>query len=617
MMSLDSSNELQKQFKQFWEFAETQATPLLRVQPIWEYWWKKNTRQREEIKRIVASMSENEQESFVKWVEDWIGPRFPWRNEQCGRLVNEHPRREAGRLVLVQLAQIPLFESWACLKPYRLENLKGINAIILQSKDGGQSDDVKPLIVLLIPKEAGDPNYAKPNMNVSDVALLAMEKSRNAALSLLSGVGLLLLLMLWGLLGRKPRRWWILHGIGWTVVASIFSFLLISPAAFVVDAILVPMLWTLVAVTGLLVLYGFWSNFREVLLAWKWTRLLRQSQLCLLVGGAQTKNHIEVDGPSFGVALCLSILLALHEECPATAEGSWLWWQIFEQLVKRLLDLVATGEVTNRGWLKPVGRMEHKIEALCDQIEHKTEASCDQSAITVFTPVQKEVPRTRVVQRPNTAMSLSTCVGQAAGVSELRLHRCYHIAHVLLAMGGLINAFAATRNIVVALLLVVIAVASPDIFWLLYPPPDPEWVFGKCGFGNLPEPDHSGDLLRLYFETDHPTHFGVYFNSRYWANREKQLDRAKEPHYGDAMIELVKLDDSQDSHYDGEIQLIRYRKFLFRPLPPVIIEQILLWHCLKKRWEAQNSESGELPRPYSKGFETLPPSHSRIDKGGI
>jgi hypothetical protein len=177
------------------------------------------------------------------------------------------------------------------------------------------------------------------------------------------------------------------------------------------------------------------------------------------------------------------------------------------------------------------------------------------------------------------------------------------MAHVLLVVGGLVNAFAATRNIIVALLLVVIAVASPDIFWLLHPPPDPEWIFERCGFGNIPEPGPSDDRLILSFKTDYSTHFGARLNSHYWANREKRLYRDPEnPHTGRVTLELFKLNHPQvDSPYDGEIQLIRYRKFLFRPLRPVIIDQFSLWYCLNEGWKAR--------KPYSKGFETLPPSH--------
>lgn len=549
-------------------------------------WWEKKLppRQRQEIEQLATGMSRAEQETFVKWVEDWIREPFQQRGFQP---------LGVGRVVLVQLAQIPLFQSWEPLKPYRLENLKGVNALILQSENLGQCDDVKPWIVMLIPKEGNAPTYAWLNVNVSDAPL---EKAWSAVLSLLTGMGLLLLLGLWAMFGRKPHRWWMLLRSGWVVVGSIL-FLLLIPFPFV-DALLVPMLWILVVVTGFLVLYGVWSKLREALCAWKWARLLRQSQLYVLVGGVQVWEPVE--GPSFGGALCLSILLALHEECPATVERSWLWWQILEELVKRLPNWAITEEVTAWGWVKPVRRLKHKIEACLDH-----------PGITdLITPVQDEA-RPRVVQRTQPAISPSNSVGQAAGVSELQLHRCWHIAQVLIVMGGLVNASATARNIVLTLFLAVIVVASPHICWILHPSPNPEWIFERCGFGHIPTPGPFDDRLILVFKTGSPTRFGVILNSLYWANRENRLYTDPEnPHFGRVELELVKLEQPPvDDPYNGQLQVIRYRKFLFRSLPPVIIEHLTLWHCLKTGWDTRPSENIAVPRPYAQGFETLPPFH--------
>jgi hypothetical protein len=566
-MSLSQLDRLQQRFTQFWGFAEREAAerqttlkPLAHVKENWEDWWDSElaSAERAELQQLMGVIGRNEaaQQSFVDWVAEWIAERYQ--------------RRGAGRWALAQLTQLPLFQLWKCLIPYRPENLCGPNAIILRQPRGGSKEDIQPLALFVIPKEATDHLYHLVNLETNHAP---RRDAWEATLSLLNGFAFWALLLSWGLWGCKPRRPRIrtLQWIGWTLTPGILLFLFFTApfAYFADDQVLTLILGALVIIPSLLLMYALGASVREGLGAWRsgkiWAEMLRQSHLCLLIGGAGARQPLQVKGPSFGVELCLGILLALHEEAPVTVQQSWLWRRFFDQLNQKLPGWNGTGEVTASGFIKQVNRLDDKIAA-----------SLDHPDITdMILPAQDEAhPRT--VRRSGPELSTANCIGQAAGASELRLHRCRHLVKVILTMGNLVNRWSIFGFIVKLALVVLLGFAMTDIISLLRPPSlQPEWVEEaqrNKGYRCYFSPDGRPEELRLDFRASEPDAFLIVVTSEYYRNRAVELDTNKKEGL-DSVVAHVPLEEHPAAvgPARGEIEVRYIRKFLGRRLPDGVI----------------------------------------------
>jgi hypothetical protein len=493
-------------------------------------------------------------------------------------------RRGEARLALIQVAQIPLFRFWQCLESYRLEVFQGAYAIILPPEGSRNKSGRKELLsVFAIPKEATTPAFYPVNLSTSDAPL---RDARNAALSIFCGFALGVFLLCWVFMGRKRHRlrFSLLLCISWALMMGILLFLgFASPFDYPqYDRVLVPSLWALVIAPLVLALYAIAVDVSVSLRAWcqghEWGKLLRESDLYLLIGSPDKQGYLKVEGPSFGVSLCLSILLGVQIQKPVNEKQSWLWWLLFDQMAKNLKKWGCTGEVTAAGWIKPVDRIRDKFEA----------ALVDTSLNNIITPFQGEARR-RVVKevcrdmakRSRFSASLHVEAWQAACARRLRLRRCFHLAQVLMAVGGLKDSRAVAANALLAGLLLVGVATFPANYEHICPPPLPDQVVEKFWTGHDIKSD--GDRLNVYIKTDYPADFLVLLNSRYWVNRQAQFYKDPEnPELCVAVIKLDKLDNPLvNDSLDAEILIVRPRQlnfglikswvFQFRELPFDII----------------------------------------------
>lgn len=533
--------ELLTWFRQFWEFSEQASRnqelasrPLLRVRENWDYWWQARLSE-EERERITELASLAEREDFVAGIETLIRGKYRLRG--------------AVNLVFWSLARIPLLHK---LVSSRHADMKGANAIILQDSGKGCPGDIKPLFVMSIPREANSPRYELLNLDLDNAAL---EKVWDATLSLLSGTGLSGLLLLRGLSGWKPRRPMVRFPLLiFRVMAGLILLVLLFAAPLAEDY-LVLALQALVVAISVLLLDALVGNIREIYRAQKWADLLKESQLCVLAGNLEEDVPV-VEGSSFGVALCLSILLALEAENPADPEKSWLWGRFFTQLKEASPSWDFTGSIRGSGWLKRVRRLPDKVDASCLHF----------SINDMVTPVQ-ETFRPFRVSRFEKSVNCVAGAGQAADASELRVHHYWHFVQVILKVGNFVNGWSILGNILLLSLVLTVCAALPDICQNIFPSPRLELKeVRKTG---LPD---EGILLELYFTTQSPEAFFVDMKSDYYCNRRLKLERSesKGPDYAVARIYLVKCQLPR-SLPGGEIEIHLTRRLLWRRLPDKIV----------------------------------------------
>jgi hypothetical protein len=516
------SKELQERFKEFWEYAEKATskgsltpTPLLRVPQNWELWVALRTcTEQKRLEQLVRNLTVMEQREFMEWLDGFMSP-------------------EKARLVKSHLSQMPWFDSWDCLKPYHPEAI-GINAIILENPHGGAASDIKPLAVMLIPKEIkGD--YALLNLKMESAWL---KEIREATLSLVSGAGRMLLLLSCCLFGWKQRHSFLRVSliILRFIVGVILYVLLFAPPQS--EDSLRLMLSALVAVTSVLILEAIYSNWREARQTGKWATLLSEHQLVVMPGGGVPGTTLLVDGPSFGIALSLSILWALHREVPVNGE-SWLWGHFFARLEEKRDEVCFTGGVQNWGRIHNISRLEDKIAA----------ASAHSKIKELIIPAQKH------------------------STSEVRIHRCRHLAQVILNIGRGIRIWRFWGNAALLLILFTYIFALPDIYRVLVGPPKLDLRRTQKLFGPTNKENPEGETrLELEFITDDPNAFFVDLDSQYYCNRRVALEisKSKGIRYAIAPISLVKYSSSGDAA-EGEIRVRWSRQLLFRQLPDRVV----------------------------------------------
>jgi len=615
----EEENSLIGEFKSFWKWAKKEEPQnlLSRLGEHWVKWWSGQLFPSEWERIQELGEDPNAQKEFIKWVCQWA---------------KQLPRhRQAGNWFLASLARTPPFDGWSSLNRYRtLENLPANNAVILGKERGGGKEDIRRLVTVLVPKLApGDLDCHIPGVMLLDdrdqpekSARVTPQRALESVFNMLKGSGLWRLMIRWLVFGRKPGReganWFLkalkygkrfslspdysvgLHtgerrllkyvgqltvSVGWIVVIGILLFFLSTPGeTFADNTIIVPWAYRLIWVSLALVLWSCVSAIREVIKAWRqgrrWARLLQESQVCALVSEPPAAP---VEGPSFGVVLSLSILQALDEADPVTDKQSRFWRSLLDQLKLSASTWAITGEA-HGDKVGAVNRLKDKYQAALDHQGIAVLATPDQKEAASLLPVTKRklnVEREIADLPPESERKRSVglapaFVAQAAGVSELRLRPYGRIAKLCMDIGRFNAALPVGRfnintaivmNAIHTLLLVVAVTVWSDIRRLEYSPRDPvlSGALAKSG------------TLQLVIKTNAPTLFAASFTSDYWANRPvKQFGST-----GHADIELERLKNPRvNKLFDGSVELIRLRQFLWRELPPTRMAKVPLGYLI-------------------------------------
>lgn len=558
-MTSNLSDDLSRWFIQYWEFSEREADqnpelpkPFVGVLRYWPDWWDDLAiHQQLEIERLADALSRDKtgQESFANWLRVWLDGR----GNGAGSF----------RVVLAQLAQSSLLRTWQTLDPFRL----GANAHFLHEVKGRSSiDDVKPLIVVAAHEDTeSDEPYYPINLEITEgLAKLALRETFKASLSAFQGSVFRTFLVCWIAFGRKnpdsPLRRalqiaWGFSTLGWVVVASLLVFVPTTElfGYFPDDDLLIPGLLALVLLPLMALLYAAAANAREALLAWSqghvWARRLRQSRLYLLDGNQKTKKSLVVVGPSFGLMLCLSNLLALRAADPGE-QSSWLWRELFAGLTKKLPHMSGTGEITQRGVNKRVERFKDKWEA----------SRVHPMITEMLAPFQKET-LLHWGSRPKPAMASATGEGHASGSSTIKLRHCGHLSLAMLTGGNLVNFKSVIGSLLVLSVSVVAYIASPDVKAIAFPS-TPELLGYQV---IIPDPEFHPDERSwlLTFRADQPDEFEVY--DLYHHRTGRLRPSPKSPEYSVMLIALGNDDLTQPAAVT--IELRQHRSLLGVSLP--------------------------------------------------
>jgi hypothetical protein len=523
--------------------------PLHGIGSHWDEWYRHEASEndREAIKN--TGRTESTQRQFIAWLF------LHWARE-----ANWPGNRLTPRFVVGQLAQLPPFNQWPAFKEYRTSyGLGGVSAVVLAEGSLGEPGDVRQLEAIALPDELGGtaPKVVPEGFHADSPQL---DIPRRAAISLLSGKGLLIFLALWVAGGRRPYPRWLstVLALGWMGVIGLIIYLLVGPDP---DERLFWFVSMLVTLWLGLVSIGFAVVVSQCFRAWRagknWSTRLEQSELRLRMPGGLT-----LKGSSAGLPICLNALLSVYRVNPPAARPSWLWHRFFRKLHCGAEAWAATGTVMPNAVLQPVV-LEPKIRACLQQdgIRH------------ILTPRQRD-GRRRVINRVADALTsirrqnvLATPVlttgqlGFAAEKPSLRSHPCRHVSQAIMAIGDLSSRWQMAVNAFALFVSAIMVIALPDLRSILLPYTAPTAV---------PPASLSPYYLWVSLDTKHPEYFQVVLESGFWSNR-----RADVKQYGGvtpsvrAEIHLHRLTRmTVENEWHGDVWLERRRRFLNREFAP-------------------------------------------------
>ena len=458
--------------------------------------------------------------------------------------------------MLTQLARVSPFDKWQAFDPYRGSyGAPGVSAIVIDEESAGEANDVRQIESLILP--ADEDSAAQDIVSEGFQSEPGdLNDARQAAMSLLNGRGLLVLLGLWLAFGRRPYPSWLRVSLlaAWIVVAGIIASLLIGfdpgRRLSLYFGILIG-LWLVVILTALTIAAVIGS--RAWLAGREWRKRLQQGQTRLRI-----KGGLALQGGSAGLAFCLNTLLATYRSRPQPATSSWLWQQFFRNLRHTGANWAATGIVSARARVDSVA-LEPKIRACLRHPE----------ITDLVTPWQPDARQSVIDKLASASVRRTRAQVVGAGMTrafasekpKLRSHRSRHVAQSIMAIGGLDSKAQFSANLLALAVSIVMLAALPDILNVLAPPPPPAVVKPAS-----PSPYY----LWVSLDTRHARAFDVVFESAFWANRRANVARYSDPDGSvRSEIRLNRLDHQTTlDDQDGIIWVERRRAFLGRDFMP-------------------------------------------------
>jgi len=521
-------------------------SPLHGVGGHWDEWFRHEASESELRAIAEAGRTESAQRQFMAWLCLHWAPEANWSGN---RLIP--------RFVLGQLAHLSPFKEWQAFDEYRVSyGIGGISAIVLGAESSGMAEDVRSVEALTLPADAG-PKTVSEGFRANAAEL---ETSHRAAMSVLSGKGLLILLALWLVGGQRPYPRWLQTalGLGWLSAGGLILYLLLGPEP---EERLFSFTATLAGLWSALVIVAVTVAAKQCFNAWRQgqrsSSRFEQSQVRLRMNGGLT-----IKGGSAGLAFCLNMLTSLFRADPRASDGSWIWQRLGRRLRAETNGWAATGVVTADGFLKPVV-LEPKLRACIQHagVKHiltpnQRDASREAVAglISAMTPtILKSGP-----DRPTTA---HVQLGFAAEKRRLVSHRCRHVAQAMMTLGGFNNGWQRAVTVVALVTSCVMLFALQDLWCILLPPRAPDVVAPSS-----PSPYY----LWVSLDTKHPEYFEVVLESKYWSNRRATVARfsgANASVRAEILLHRLTGQTAQDGE-DGTVWIERRRRFLTREYAP-------------------------------------------------
>lgn len=474
-------------------------SPLPGISSHWDEWLRHEASENDLRDIEVAGRTVSGQRCFIAWLLS------RWTAE-----ANVGGKETVRRFILPQLAKVQPFNQWKAFQTYCPESRpRGISAIVLAGESTGNREDVRALDAVLLTPNAGGPAIVTEDFHADH---LDLETSRRAALNLLQGTGLLILMGLWIAAGRRPYPRWLrcTLGIAWLGVVGLLARLVFGPDP---GARLTWMIAGLVALWAGLMSAGLATAAREIYGAQQqgrvWGDRLKESQIRLWMSGGLT-----LKGGSAGLPVCLNLLLAVYRTDTRFARRSWLLRELFRRINRSARRWAATGIVTAEGFVHPV-MLEPKLKA-CGQRE---------SIENLLTPRQPGTNR-KTISRPVPTVASSAPAplatsqppyrpGFAAEQQSLRLLPCRHIAQALMHAAHFFSPGQMVINLMAVATSLVLIYALPDLCGILAPPSAPSVIRPASP---------STEILWVSLNTRRPDCFRVVLESRFWRNRQANVE---------------------------------------------------------------------------------------------
>ncbi len=526
---------------------ERQDLLVARIGEYWSDWYEDEARRyKPEIERLRDNHPAHQ--LFARYIKEWAEKQWP-----------DHS--QASAWLLFALSREEPFDQWAGLENHRKpDGLKGVYGLYLHRREGADKEDVVITRSVLVPnprpKSSQPVYYADRLLLLDEQAKKTPQNAIDAVTKLLTGWAFWWHFFLWALLGEKPagrqaartrRRF------GWLLCLALFGFLtLADPWEYFEDDTLLVSVALVFAGLSLLLIF---NHLAPVLREWfyinrhrrRWVDHLRHSCACFIIGDG---NQLGVIGPSFGVSLFFSILLALDRDLRTQ---SYLAHRFMDQFKSLSSSSAFTGEIQSDGRIRPIARLKDKIEAVqaCGFLDR------------FIVPEQIDVPNGSQHFRSDGAYVPGAVY--AAGSVEIKPYS--KVMPLIKAIGNFASLSRLSRggailmNIIRASLLVIALFAIWHVRQLMLPLPDPILS------GSL----DTDAILRLKIKTGAPTFFEADFTSDYWANQPaKQFDPdPKNISSGLIEFQLERRGVRKGNDVmNGIVEVKRLRQFLWIELPP-------------------------------------------------
>ncbi|MBE2214579.1 MAG: hypothetical protein IAE82_11965 [Opitutaceae bacterium] len=509
----------------------------------WDEWYRHVASEDDRSAIAAIGRSEHAQSALIDWISS------AWTNE-----VESRDHAEVPRFVLAQLAHVPPFDRWYAFAPFRTGyGCATISAVVVAEQSQGEASDVRRLEAVLLPP---DPDTSASRV-VGDgfcAESTDLEAARQASIGTLKGRGLAILLALWLVGGRRgySRITNTAVTVGWLAAVGLIVRLLWGPEP---GASLEGIVAVLSGLVGALLLTQGTLLGRECWRTWRRGRRLAgrlvHGQVRLSMSGGLT-----VKGASAGLPFCLGMLLAAYRSEKDASSDAGLWRHVLELTDTAVARWAASGTVTPTGAVRPV-LVDAKVRA-CSRHESISNLLLPWRHSHALKQVAS--PRSDASGRvPHgiEAAAVEPSVGFAADSDTLRIHRCGHVAHALMTLGGLWSWRQLGMNIVAVLVMATVGAAGPDLLAILRPPPAPAVVTPGS-----PSPYY----LWVSIDAESPRHFRAVLESEFWSNRRVDFER-----YGGARggvrAELALRRASHqvyDREDEGVVWIERRRRFLGR-----------------------------------------------------
>src|ERR1700733_3908895 len=343
-MALDE--EIRNAFGMFWTFVQQNTPGLLAPDPVhrvrenWKTWWdcEIDSGTRTDIEGLVLHLSFAAEEEFCRHVIGFFKGSAPDDDE-------------TGCWVLCQLSQCDPFEQNRRLRAYHPDHVDGPYAVFLAR---GSKDDLHALKVYIIARRPGDwPQFVFLNLRIHDQG--ALRRLLDGVTRILGPIARIVFCLRAVIADAPEFRVW-----KRCLMTAAAFFVLLCAVLCLIDPYRYQrasemLLQTWVIAWPAVVFFLALALCRQSFLSASPRRdLFARTQVCVISGGIENGNVLELEGPSFGLPLAMAMLLAIFRRYAC----------LMARVVRSATfsQGVYTGQVDEHGRVLPVAMLQEKLK---------------------------------------------------------------------------------------------------------------------------------------------------------------------------------------------------------------------------------------------------------------